>query len=167
MPDGRVLIATSGNPWAASPSWTRFDELSNCRCPGFDVVSGRSNIFELTDVGTATVHFADRARVLDTDSLVGRGIMLQIRNPVTGVWRPTWRGVIDEPTFDVYPMTAGLVSTVQLRCVDMFAYLGRVEMIPGHFGHPPNHGFEGSITFGEQRVDDRIRTILFASYDDG
>jgi len=129
-------------------------------------VTGRSNVFEKTDVGTAIVHFEDRNRHLDTDALVGNAIQLQIRNPVTGVWEPTWRGVIDEPTFDVYPLTGGLVSTVQLRCVDLFAYLARVEMVPGLHGHPPNHGFEGSVTFGVQRVDDRIRTLLYGTYDD-
>lgn len=178
MPDGRVLIAGTGNPWAATPSWTRFDELANCRCSGWEVVSGRSNVFEHTDVGTATVHFEDRAHVLDTDSLVGRAIQLQIRNPVTGVWVPSWRGVIDEPTFEVYPLTQGLVSTVQLQCVDMFAWLARVEMIPwrfndagavisqGHGHQPPVKSLVGSVWFAEQSVDDRIRTLLYATYND-
>jgi hypothetical protein len=159
VPTGRVLIAP-GNPLAASPSWARYDELAQCRCAGWEVDTGRSSVFEVTDVGTATVHFEDRNRTLDTDSLMGRAILLQIRDPVTAVWEPSYRGVIDQATFDVYPMTAGLVSTVQLRCVDMFAYLARVELVPGVHGDEPTHGNEGSVVYGEEHVDDRIKHLF-------
>jgi hypothetical protein len=164
MPDGRVLIATSGNPWAATPTWTRYDELPNCRCAGWEMTTGRSSVFEVTDVGSATVHFQDRNRTLDTAGLIGRAIQLQIKDPVTGIWQPSFRGTIDEATHDVYPLSAGLVSTVQLRCVDMFAWLGRVEMMPGEFGHDPAKDFRGMVTFGEANVDDRIRCLLYQTW---
>src|SRR6187551_363134 len=99
--EGRVLVA-SGNPYAASPSWERIDMLGNCRCPGFDIATGRSTILERTDMGTARVYFNDRDLVLDTDDLVGQAILLQAYNPVLDTWEEQFRGVVDEPNFDVH-----------------------------------------------------------------
>lgn len=161
MPDGRVLIA-EGNPLAESPSWERFDELSNCRCAGWDITVGRSSVFEKTDVGTATVRFNDRAGVLDVDSLVGCAIQLQIRNPVTDMWEPSFRGVIDEPEFTVSPTAFTELANVQLNCVDLFAYLARVELVPGQHGHPPDseEQTKGSVYYAAASVDDRIIALL-------
>lgn len=163
MAVGRVLIA-GGNPLAASPTWARYDNLANCRCSGWDVTTGRSGVFEHTDVGTATVHFHDREHVLNTTSLIGRAVQLQILDPVTAIWEPSFRGVVDEATFDVYPLTPGLMSTVQLRCVDMFAYLSRVELTPGIHGDTPAHGYEGSVVYGLEKFQDRL-THLFLDAD--
>ena len=163
MADGRVLIAAAVNPWNPTPSWTRYDELPNCRCTGWDMTVGRSGLFEQTDVGSANVYFNDRNRHLDTNGLIGRAIQLQIRDPVTSVWQPSFRGVIEDASHDVHP--SSVVSNVQLRCVDMFAWLGRAEMIPGQHGHPPNGDeFKGSITWGEARIDDRIRALLHTTH---
>jgi hypothetical protein len=164
MPDGRVLLQSSGqHPWVASPTWTRYDELPNCRCQGWEITVGRSSIFETTDVGTATVHFQDRIAKLDVEATIGRGILLQIKDPVTGIWQPSFRGVIEEATHDVYPLSAGLVSTVQLRCVDMFAWLGRAQMVLGSHGQFTTvKELQGSVVWGLARVDDRIRSLLAA-----
>lgn len=142
------------------------DELSDCRCAGWSTTVGRSSVFERTDVGTASVLFNDRARVLDVDSLVGCAIQLQIRNPVTGIWEPSFRGVIDEPEFTVSPNA--YLANVQLNCVDMFAYLGRVQMVLGEIspgvplmGHPPATDEQaGQIYYEDGSVQLRITKLL-------
>jgi hypothetical protein len=165
MPDGRVLIA-GGNPLVPSPSWTRYDELTNCRCSGWELTTGRSSVFERTDVGSATVSFHDRAGVLDEDELVGRPIQLQIRNPLTGVWEPSFRGVIDEVEATVsgsaYPAH---LANVQLNCVDLFAYLSRVEFVLGEGMGDGLVGeaarlYAGKVVYLSERVDDRITALL-------
>src|SRR4029434_4589333 len=72
--DGRVLIAPGGNPLDLEPSWEAFDMLSNCRCSGFEITTGRQSEFDKTDAGIASVFFHDRARVLDDPDLVGSPI---------------------------------------------------------------------------------------------
>ena len=57
---GRVLIASGAGPLVAEPSWTRYDNLSACRCFGFDWHRGRQTEFDVTSAGTARVFFNDR-----------------------------------------------------------------------------------------------------------
>jgi len=83
---GRVLIAVGADPLVAEPTWTRYDELSNCRCEGFDVNRGRQSEFDTTDTGSARVFFHDRAQVLNDDDLIGLQIMLQVYDPVAAAW---------------------------------------------------------------------------------
>jgi hypothetical protein len=170
LPDGRVLVALSQGPLVASPSWTRYDTLTNCRCAGFDINRGRQDEFDVTETGTARVYFHDRARVIDDVTLVGLQVQLQVQNPVTSAWVPQFRGVIDNITYEVDP--SGVVSNVQFECVDMFDFLGGVEMVPGLFGHPyppdkPNMGgvvyyAGGPVATGTDDWTDggRIETLL-------
>jgi hypothetical protein len=159
MADGRVLIASGGDPLAPSPSWDRYDDLPNCRCPGWEMTTGRSSVFERTDVGTAQVTFQDRGGVLDTDALVGRAIQLQIRDPVAATWESSFRGVVDEIEYGVSP--TGQFSTVQLNCVDMFAFLSRVGMVKYPLmGHEPTLGNQGSVTYAAQTVQNRMRKLF-------
>jgi len=154
---GRVLIALTDGPLVAEPDWTRYDELSNCRCHGFDSQSGRQSELDTTDTGTARVYFHDRAGVLDDDDLIGLQIMLQLQNPVTGVWHPRWRGHIDDISHVLSPHAPELAD-VQLDCVDIFDYLGGVKMLPGVFG---DAGPATDVVFYEdERVDDRIIALL-------
>lgn len=141
-------------PLVAEPTWTRYDNLANCRCPGFDCESGRQSELESTGTGEARVYFNDREGVLNDADLVGLQIMLQLYNPVTATWHPRWRGHIDDISYNVNPSVAGL-ATVQLECLDVFDYLGGVAMLPG-FGHALPAGMVSVVFYEDQNVDDRI-----------
>lgn len=149
MPDGRVLIGT-GNVLTASPTWTRYDELSNCRCAGFDIDTGRQSEFDTTDTGNATVFFNDRAGTFNDDALIGRPIMLQVQDPMTGTWQPQFRGVIDDTEHNVNPR--GIVSNVQVRCKDIFDYLAQTRFVLGTHGDTVPAGAAGSVYYEEGPV---------------
>lgn len=158
MPDGRVLIATSGGPLTASPTWERFDELADCRCAGYDIQRGRQSELDITETGTARVYWNDRSQTLNDPDLVGRQILLQAWNPYYEEWVPQYRGVIDEPTFEVNP--AGVKSDVQFNCVDIMDYLAACEMQLEDFGDVPPAGSEGTVFYEDGPVDDRITQLL-------
>lgn len=153
-----MLIALAAGPLVAEPTWTRYDNLSTCRCYGFDCESGRQSELEVTDTGTARVYFNDRDGTLNDADLIGLQIMLQLYNPVTSTWHPRWRGHIDDISYDVSPSVAGL-ATVQLECVDIFDYLGGVSMLPG-FGDAVPAGAEAVVFYEDENVDDRIIALL-------
>lgn len=158
MADGRVLVALDDGPLTASPTWTRLDDTDSF-VSGFDIHGGRQTNLDRTDTGTANVYFNDTTGRLDprnTSSdlygkIDGKQILLQIYNPVTATWEPQFRGTIDYANFDVNPATnpdgSLVVANVQLECVDMFDYLGGIQMVPGHFGTTPPAGSEGSIYY--------------------
>lgn len=157
MPDGRVLIALSDGPLVASPTWTRFDTLTNARCSGFDISTGRQSEFDVVETGSAQVFWADRDQTLNDPDLVGRQIMLQIYDPVAAAWVPQFRGIIDEPSFDVHP--SGVKSDVTFNCVDIMEYLGGVEIAgDGSFGDAG--GPTGVAFYDNGPVNDRITSIL-------
>lgn len=157
-PPGRVLIALNDGPLVWNPTWTPFDDLSSCRCSGFDISRGRQSELDTTDTGTARVYWRDRNQTTNDVDLVGRQIMLQVWNPVTRDWVPQFRGVIDEPTFDVNP--AGVMSEVQFNCVDLFDFLGGVEMELEDFGDPPPDQAAGSVFYDDEPVDQRLEALL-------
>jgi hypothetical protein len=155
--DGRVLIALADGPLVASPTWTRFDELEDCRCWGFDCQSGRQSELDTTDTGTARVYFHDRAGTLDDDDLIGLQILLQLWDPVAEAWVSRWRGHIDDISTTLSPGAPEL-ATAQIECLDVFDYLGGVKMLPGEFG---DAGPATDVVFYEdERVDDRIIALL-------
>ena len=133
---GRVLIATGVGPLVPEPTWSRYDELSNCRCEGFDINRGRQSELDTTDTGSARVFFHDRAQVLNDDDLIGRQIMLQIYDPVAAAWQPCFRGHIDDISSEPSPGAPEL-SNVEVSCVDVFDYLGGCRMVVGVFGQVP------------------------------
>jgi len=156
---GRVLIALAAGPLVAEPTWTRYDELTTCRCEGFDVSRGRQSELDTTDTGSARVFFHDRAQVLNDDDLIGLQIMLQVYDPVAAVWQPVFRGHIDDMTTDPSPGAPAL-SNVELSCVDVFDYLGGCRMIVGVFGDALPTGVGGIVFYEDGPVDDRITSAL-------
>jgi hypothetical protein len=155
---GRVLIAEGAGPLEPEPSWTRYDMLEDCRCHGYTSYAGRQSELDTTDTGNATVFFHDRDDVLDSDSLVGLQVMLQLYNPVTETWHPRWRGHVDDIGHDLADTPGQDMANVSLECVGIFDYLGGCKMLPGIFG---NSGGPASVVFYEDgRVDDRIFALL-------
>jgi len=137
----------------AEPSWSRYDMLDGCRCYGFDSFSGRQSELDTTDTGNATVRYHDRAGTLDTDDLVGAQIMLQLHNPSTGEWHPRWRGHIDDVAHVPNPNARSLWN-VELKCVDIFDYLGGVRFLPGVMGDVG--GRDDQVFYDNENVDDRL-----------
>jgi len=165
--DGRVLVALADGPLVASPTWTRIDELQPNFCAGYDIRAGRQGPDEQTDTGSATVYFNDKWGYLDSANvssplygLAGRQILLQLLDPVTGVWESQWRGIIDYQTTDFHD--SQVLANVKLECVDVFDKLARTEMVPGQFGNTPRAGYEGTIFYEDTAgtVDDRIIQAL-------
>lgn len=155
---GRVFVALSDGPLVAEPTWTRFDNLTNARSPGFDCESGRQSELDITDTGTARVYFNDRTGDLDDDALIGKQIMLQIHDPVADAWSPRWRGHIDDINHDLHPAIEAL-ATVQFECVDVFDYLGGARFVPG-MGDTLPGGMAGVVFYDNENVDDRIIALL-------
>lgn len=157
MPDGRVLIALTDGPLVASPTWTRFDTLTNARCSGFDVSTGRQSEFDVVETGSAQVFWSDRDQTLNDPDLVGRQIQLQAYDPCAAVWVPQFRGIIDDPDFEVHP--SGVKSDVTFNCVDIMDYLGGIEFAAdGSFGDVG--GPTGSVFYEDGPVNDRIEQFL-------
>lgn len=158
MPDGRIFVALDDGPLVASPTWTRLDDQDSF-VSGFDVHAGRQTNLDRTDTGTMNVYFNDTTGRLDprntSSDLYGKidgcQILAQIYNPVSATWDPHFRGWVDYATFNVNPATDAsgklVVANIQLDCVDMFDYLGGINMVPGSFGTTPPAGFEGTIYY--------------------
>lgn len=167
MPPGRVLIALDDSAMEPTPTWTRIDDVPGL-VASIEISRGRQTEFDITDTGTATVHLNDRTGDFDADNtaspywgrLDGKQIMLQLHNPVSGNWLPRFRGVIENYGYDLSPTQQ--VSKVQIDCVDAFAYLAEVEMIPGLFGQAPAsiNKSEGTVAYIGDTVQNRIANLL-------
>ena len=155
---GRVLIATAAGPLVAEPSWTRFDNLSACRCAGFDWSRGRQSEFDVTNTGTARVNFHDRNGTLDDVAFIGKQIMLQLYDPVAAAWEPCFRGHIDDISYAPSPNTANVVTT--LACVDIFDYLGSVKMELGTFGDAQPDGQSQFVFYEDGLFQVRVEALL-------
>lgn len=170
MPDGRVLIAPGDGPLTADPEWIRIDEVTiDGETPAVSLVkqieirTGRQTEFDLTETGTATVWCNDTEAWLHPNGgwwgfLEGKQILLQLYDPVTETWFERFRGIIDGQTNDQHP--SGLLSNVQLQCVDMFDYLSQMELLPGVHGSPPPVGSESEVFYEDGEVDTRILQLL-------
>jgi hypothetical protein len=139
---GRVLIAFDDPALEPTPAWTRIDNNTAFRVSDITIRRGRQTEFDQTETSTATVTVRDPSGVFDPNNmsspyfgkLNGKQIMLQLQNPVTGVWHTQFRGHIDD--YGYYLSETLVLSTVQIECVDLFDYLARVEMVVGLFGDP-------------------------------
>lgn len=157
---GRVLIALGAGPLVAEPSWTRYDELADCRCYGFDSYAGRQSELDTTDTGTATVYFHDRNGTLDDEGLVGLQIMLQLYNPVAAEWQIRWRGHIEDVRRTLVDVPGYPLADTAIECVGIFDYLGGCKMLPGVFGDVPPTGMNGVVFYEDERFDDRCIALL-------
>jgi hypothetical protein len=157
---GRVLVALADGPLVAEPTWTRYDNVTNLRCYGFDCFAGRQSELDTTDTGTARVYFHDLNRVIDDDDLVGLQIMLQLYNPVLAEWEPRWRGHIDDIEAGLVDVVNAPLANSAFICTGIFDYLGGCKMLPGTFGNTPPAGMNGVVFYEDGRVDDRIIALL-------
>lgn len=172
---GRVLIAFDDPPLTWEPTWTRIDDTDNL-VAGFDIHRGRQTETEQTDTSTATVYLNDTDGLFDPNNasspyfglIDGKGIVLQLWNPVVEEWVPQWRGFIDDYGFDFNAATnaAGepLVANIAIQCRDLFDYLAGVEMIPGLFGQTAPADSVGTVFYEDGDVQTRIENLLVNAF---
>lgn len=121
----------------AVDTWTCVDFYDNL-VSGVDIDRGRQSEFDVTDTSTAVVYLNDTDGKFDQTNgaalffgCLGKQIMLQAWNAFDGVWVKQARMWIDRITYEFNPATrdgVSILSNVQLHCVDLFDYLGRMEM---------------------------------------
>ena len=165
MPTGRVCIAFSDGPLAASPTWTRIDDDHPSLVAGITIRRGRQTEFDQTETSTATVLLNDRWGIFDPnnssspyyDEIDGKQISLNLFNPVTSTWVEQFRGIIDDYGYTFNP--AGVVANIEMSCVGVFEYLAGVEMLPGSFGQTPPSGSEGTVFYEDGDVQTRITEL--------
>ena len=158
---GRVLIASSGGPLTAEPSWTRYDELSACRCYGFDWQRGRQDEFDITNTGTARVYFHDRNGTFAADSWIGQTDHVATVGSGRASWQPVFRGHIDDMPSTPSPGAPELTNR-QLDCVDIFDYLAGVKMVVGEMGDaiPATSKVTGVVFYEDGPVDGRMEDLF-------
>jgi hypothetical protein len=134
---------------------------------GFDISRGKQTEEDTTDTSTAVVYVNDRQGYFDPHNsgsdfagYLGKQILLQVRNPVTGNWVQQARMWVDHVDFDINPATrdgTSILSNVQLHCIDIFGLLARLEMDVSSesgnrvFGNPPPAGSEGTVFYEDAR----------------
>ncbi len=160
---GRVLIATSSGPLVAEPSWTRYDNITACKCYGFDSYAGRQSELDTTDTGSATVYFYDQNGTLDDNDLVGCQIMLQLYDPVLAAWEPRWRGHVDDIQHTLIDIPGLELANVSLTATGIFDYLGGCKFVvtdPPSFGEALPTGTVGVVFYEDEAVNDRVIALL-------
>ncbi len=177
---GRVFIAFDDTPLEPDPTWTRIDDPTGVTFPksfvsGYDVTAGRQTLLAQTDTGTANVYINDRSGLFDHRNasspyygkLDGKQIMLQLLNPVTGLWESQFRGHIDDWQYDINGEAVDasgnpINASIQINCVDVFDYLAGFGLTPGLAGIRPPAGMEDGVIYAETQgsVDDRFIEIL-------
>jgi hypothetical protein len=145
------------------PIWTRIDQSTN-RISRIEIQRGRRDEFERTDTGTATIFVHDQEGLFDPTNVgspyYGRldsvPIAIAIRNPVTGVWFPLFRGCVDEYGYDLHPSQK--TTETAISCVDAFDYLAGFELAPGLAGDLPPTGYERYVFYEDTAglVQDRL-----------
>lgn len=173
MPDspapGRVLIAPNDGPTVREPTWMRLDDDPNF-VTGYDYNRGKQTEDDTTDESTATVYFNDTEGILDPynplsdlyGALDGIQIMLQLKNPISGLWVPQYRGHIDNIRHDLHP--SQVVTNVQFECTDMFSYLEGIRLLPGLFGDPG--GAPGVVFYDNTDWHTHMTQLLDSAFTD-
>jgi len=146
------------------PSWQKFSELDGLSLVSWDVHRGRSDEFQRTGTGTATVNLTDIEGVFGNDSPLPVHIRLSLRGSYV------WRGFLQRRSAVVHP--SGVVTNITLECADAFDLFGRTEisdelLFPGLssvrvWGNIPDAqtAKNGDILYEDGQVDDRIIQVL-------
>lgn len=183
---GRVGIAFDDGPLEPSPTWTFIDQggdFPDQFVSGYNTQAGRQTLLSQTDTGTATVYINDHDEGLfdprNTSSpyfgkLDGRQILLQLYDPVAAAWESQFQGWIDNIAWDIDGSAVKnpwdppeerqpINASIQIECVDVFAFLADFTLTPGLAGVIPADvpaGMEDGVYYAEGHVDDRQIEIL-------
>lgn len=134
-----LSIAPGSTLLTVLPTWTRYDNAGGgLRLSSVHIRRGRQDAFERTETGTLEATFNDRDGDLDPTvvDLISRPIAWAVRNPVTDVWYPRFRGAVDEHSYDLDP-TGTVKGTVVLEAVDALDYFANYQLQPAADGVSP------------------------------
>lgn len=143
----------------------RLDNNTNL-IASYQIERGRQFETDRTDGGRATVQINDVDGLLDPTHGAGPyagelNPLVQITlgrwNPVAAEWQTRFRGFIADYDYSFDPSQQ--VNRLTLSCIDIFAILQAVEMLPGFFGDTPPAGSEGQVFFDNANVDGRINQV--------
>lgn len=177
MPAGGVAvsIAFDDPTLEPDPTWTDITDNPNFVAT-ISIDRGRQFELDRTDTSTASIAINDRYGLLDptnTDGAYFEKIfpLLQVKidllNPVTAEYTTIWRGYIEE--YDYVWDPSQQINRLTLGCVDAFAILNAVEMVPTPvdggtgfpaFGDDPTGNTDAGIWFSAKNVNDRIIQAL-------
>lgn len=165
-----VSIAPDDTMFTVAPTWSRLDSgVTGLRVNSISITRGRQTEFDKTDTGSCTVIFKDTAGVLDPTNtlspyygkLISRPFAIAIRNPVTNVWYPLFRGVIDEAGYGLDK--SQLAEETAITAVDALDYFANFELVPGLAGYVNAAANADGYVFYEDTagtVDDRVFAVL-------
>ncbi|MDQ3671686.1 MAG: hypothetical protein M3364_04505 [Actinomycetota bacterium] len=147
-----VAVAPASTILTVSPSWTRLDTLAGARVEEVQIRRGKSDEFEITGTGTCRVGFNDRTGAVDPTTIdwISRPFAFVVRNPVTGVWHPRFRGAVDDHHYNLDP--SEIKGDVVIEAVDALDFFANVELAPGLFGDPPPEESAGYVFFEDTTV---------------
>jgi len=165
---GRVLAGFGASFWEGSPTWVVLDDLIGVNVAGYTIDRGRQVEIDRTDVGRAAVTLFDTTGILDPGNAASPyhaeiqpliPIAIQRRNPMTDVWHTRYRGWVETWTIETDRSQA--VNRVRIDCVDIFEALAAIDLTIQPFSDPYETADEdGSVTFAEQIMGDRVKRIL-------
>jgi hypothetical protein len=164
----KVRVAYGSNALATSPSYTDIASM----CQTVSVRRGRQYLTDRTEAGTAQVGFADKTGLLDPTNASSAfypinpncPAQLQLLNPVTSSYVTIYQGLtqsIEQTALD----GGARVNRGVIPMVDLFSLLALQEVPPstdfasGGTGSKASNT-NGNITYVEETVQDRIKTVL-------
>jgi hypothetical protein len=162
-----------------TPTFVRIDNpavASRRLVRGWTVSRGRQYLTDRTEAGQASVEFMDKFGALDPTNTTGPfypmnpncPIRISIFNPVTMNWRTVFAGLV-QGVPQTMRYSGAPVSNGHINASDLFSMLALKEVPPGISFGAYNSGSntiasspntDGSTTYAQQNVQDRIKGIL-------
>lgn len=149
-----LSVASGSSLLTVTPTWTRLDNLGGgLRLASVEIRRGRQDEFERNETGTMVATFNDRDGDVDPTVVdwVSRPLAWAVRNPVTDVWHPRFRGAIDDHRYVLDP-TGTVKGEVELEAVDALDYFANFQLQPGLAGDTPPARSEGYVFYEDTTV---------------
>ena len=164
----KVKVAYGSNALASSPTYT---DIANM-CHRITTHRGRQYLTDRTEAGTAQIEFADKTGLMDPTNASSAfypinpncPAQLQLLNPTTGSYVTIFQGLTQGCQQTVLDSGAR-VNRGTIPLVDLFSLLALQEVPPSTDFASGGTGSKsanttGNITYVEETVQDRIKTIL-------
>jgi hypothetical protein len=164
----KVSVAFTADPFVASPTWTRIDNLAGIHVKEITIARGRPDELSKVSAGTAKIVMVDEDGIFDPTNgssshfpnvLPDRQAKIELRNPVLNEWQTIYRGFLEDLDFTL-PLTRSYLE-VNISLVDGLAKFADFQLQPGDGDTPPS-GSEGRVVFGATTggdVGDRIEAV--------
>ncbi len=148
----------------AFPDWQSLSTLSGLRVAGWTLRRGRTDEFQRTGAGTASILVNDLTGELGADTELPTHVKITLRDA------PMYRGFLrGKPAVVEH---SGVVTRLSIDCVDAFDLFGRIEIadqfrFPGISSQrvwgnvpPATTADNGDVFYEDGQVDDRIIQVL-------